>query len=122
GYDDVRPSLHYAMTAIDSGADSASELGRALSVTKQAAGKTIAILVERGWDEATPDAADRRRTRVVITELGHRVMREGAAIFDDLRRAGEDEIGADALAGPESRLAAYVGDAGVRLDAPGWMA
>ena len=48
GYDDVRPMHDFAMRAIASGADNASELGRRLSVSKQAAAKTVALLVDRG--------------------------------------------------------------------------
>jgi len=120
GFADVRPSLHYAMTAIDGGAQSASDLGRALSVTKQAAAKTIAILTERGWVATAPDPVDRRRNRLEITALGRRVMREGEQIFDELREAWQAEVGAAELAELEARLAEYVGEDGVRLDAPGW--
>ena len=49
GYEDVRPVHDFAMRAIASGADNASELGRRLSVSKQAAAKTIAVLQERGY-------------------------------------------------------------------------
>lgn len=121
GFADVRPALHYAMTAIELGADSGSELGRSLSVTKQAAAKTIAILTERGWVAASPDTVDRRRNRLMVTELGRRVMREGEQIFDELRQAWRDEIGTDELAALEERLAEFVGDDGVRLDSPGWV-
>lgn len=120
GFDDVRPALHYAMTAIDLGADSASELGRALSVSKQAAAKTIGILTERGWAAASPDPIDRRRNRLVITDLGHRVMREGEQIFDDLRRTWGNQIGEEELAALEQQLTEFVGEDGVRLESPGW--
>ncbi|MFI5911736.1 MarR family transcriptional regulator [Dactylosporangium sp. NPDC051541] len=122
GFADVRSSLHYAMGAIDRGAETASELGRALSVTKQAAAKTIAVLVERGWVAIDDDDVDRRRKRVRLTDLGHRVMREGEAIFDDLRRAWADEVGLDALNRLEAQLAAFVGDATIDLESPGWVA
>lgn len=121
GYDDVRPSLHYAMGAIDRGAESASDLGRALSVTKQAAGKTIAILEERGWIAIKDDVLDRRRKRVEVTELGHKIMREGESIFDDLRRAWADQVGDDELTRLEEHLAEFVGDETIRLHSPGWI-
>ncbi|GIJ43713.1 MarR family transcriptional regulator [Virgisporangium aliadipatigenens] len=122
GHDDVRPSLHYAMSAIDLGAESASELGRALSVSKQAAAKTIAVLVQRGWVAVEDDTADRRRRRLRVTDLGHRVMREGEAIFDDLRKAWAERIGDDELARLEELLTAFVGADTIRLESPGWIA
>jgi DNA-binding MarR family transcriptional regulator len=122
GYDDVRPSHDFAMRAIDSGADSASELGRALSVSKQAAAKTIAALAERGYVLTQDDPADGRRKRILVTALGHEVMREGERIFDELRGAWGEQLGHRQLAQLERQLAAFVGDARIRLDAPGWVA
>src|ERR1700693_4964745 len=49
GYEDVRPVHDFAMRAIAAGAGNAPELGRRLSVSKQAAAKTIAVLTERGY-------------------------------------------------------------------------
>src|SRR5687768_9624384 len=66
GYDDVRPVHDFALQAILSGADSASELGRRMSVTKQAAAKTIAALEERRYVVREPDPADRRRLRLHV--------------------------------------------------------
>jgi DNA-binding MarR family transcriptional regulator len=121
GYDDVRPSLHYAMGAIDLGARSASELGRALSVTKQAAAKTIALLVERGWVTVDSDTADRRRKQIQVTDLGHQIMREGESIFDDLRRRWADQLGHEDLARLEAQLTSFVGNDVIRQDSPGWI-
>ncbi|RZI88913.1 MAG: MarR family transcriptional regulator [Microbacterium sp.] len=121
GYADVRPSLHYAMSAIDLGAGTASELGRALSVTKQAASKTITLLEGRGWVALRDDAADRRRKQIVVTELGHDVMRAGESIFDELRQTWSDRVGSDVLRDLEEQLAAFVGEESIRLDAPGWI-
>lgn len=122
GYDDVRPSHDFAMRAIDSGADTASELGRALSVTKQGAAKTIAALLDRGYVVTEDDPADGRRKRIRVTVLGHEVMREGERIFDELRNAWADQLGHRQLAQLEEHLAAFVGDSPIRLDAPGWVA
>jgi DNA-binding MarR family transcriptional regulator len=121
GYQDVRPSHDFAMRAIDAGADSASELGRALSVSKQAAAKTIAALVERGYVVSEDDPADGRRKRIRVTALGHEVMREGERIFDELRAAWAQQLGHRQLAQLEKHLAAFVGDSPIRLDAPGWV-
>lgn len=119
GYGDMRSSLHHAMSAIDRGATSASELGRALSVTKQAAAKTIAILVERGYVVVEHDPTDRRRRSLRVTELGHRATSEGESIFDELRAQWADRIGSEALDRLEAQLAEFVGDDGIRLAEPG---
>lgn len=119
GYGDMRSSLHYAISAIDRGATSASELGRALSVTKQAAAKTIAILVERGYVVVHQDPADGRRRSLRVTDRGHQATAEGEAIFDELRAQWADRIGADALDRLEAQLVEFVGDDGIRLEKPG---
>ncbi|WP_182112867.1 MULTISPECIES: MarR family winged helix-turn-helix transcriptional regulator [unclassified Actinotalea] len=122
GHDDVRPVHDFAMRAIDAGADTASELGRRMSVSKQAAAKTITTLLERGYVVREPDPADARRKRIQVTPLGFEVMREGEAIFDDLRAAWERRLGTPGLAALESSLTTLVGPSPVRPDAPGWVA
>jgi DNA-binding MarR family transcriptional regulator len=122
GYDDVRPVHDFAMRAIVSGADSASELGRRLSVSKQAAAKTLAVLVERGYVATEVDPDDARRKRIGVTPLGFEVMREGEAVFDRLHDDLAQVLGADALALLEEQLRVVVGDSPIRLDAPGWAA
>jgi DNA-binding MarR family transcriptional regulator len=119
GYEDARPSLHYALSAVDHGAESASDLGRALSVSKQAAAKTITTLVDRGWVRVEADPGDRRRKRILVTDLGHRFMRDGEAVFNDLRKQWADRVGSEDFARMEQVLTEFVGDRGVRLDAPG---
>ncbi len=121
GFDDVRPAHDYAMRAIVLGADSASQLGRALSVSKQAAAKTITVLAERGYVVTEDDPADGRRKRIRVTDLGHEVMRVGEHIFDDLRNAWGEQLGHEQLARLEEQLTAFVGDSPIRLDAPGWV-
>src|ERR1700735_3697221 len=61
GYEDVRPVHDFAIRAIAAGADSASELARRLSITKQSAAKTIAVLHECGDVASDPDPKDARR-------------------------------------------------------------
>ncbi|MDF2576286.1 MAG: putative MarR-family transcriptional regulator, partial [Agromyces sp.] len=104
GYPDVRPVHDFAMRAIAAGADSASELGRRMSVSKQAAAKTIAVLVERGYVDREADPEDARRKRLEVTPLGFEVMRVGEALFDELRESFAREIGASELAELEAAL------------------
>jgi DNA-binding MarR family transcriptional regulator len=122
GYEDVRPVHDFALRAILSGADNASELGRRMSVTKQAAAKTIAVLEERGYVVREADAADKRRMRLQVTERGRALLREGEAVFDELREQWEKQVGPGPLAGVEDALRQLVGNKAVRLDAPGWIA
>jgi DNA-binding MarR family transcriptional regulator len=122
GYDDVRPVHDFAMRAIASGADNASELGRQMSVSKQAAAKTIAVLEERGYVAREADPKDARRKSLHVTALGFEVLSKGEAIFNDLRAQWEQQIGASQLQQLETHLAALVGSTSPRLDTPGWMA
>src|ERR1700688_952671 len=122
GYEDVRPVHDFAMRAIAGGADDASELGRRLSVSKQAAAKTVAVLEERGYVARGADPLDARRKRLQVTALGLEVMREGEAIFDELRDKWKRKIGAKQLERLESDLAALVGPSPVRVETPGWIA
>jgi len=121
GYEDVRPVHDFALQAIRSGADNASELGRRMSVTKQSAAKTIAVLEERGYVAREPDPTDRRRMHLRVTERGLAMQREGEAIFDDLRRRWEKEVGAEAVAELERTMRRLLGNSTIRLDTPGWL-
>jgi DNA-binding MarR family transcriptional regulator len=122
GYEGVRPAHDFAMRAIAAGADNASELGRRLSVTKQAAAKTITVLQERGYVTRDADPLDARRKRLRVTPLGFEVMRQGEEVFDEVRARWERRIGSAELALFEARLRELVGAEPVRLDAPGWVA
>lgn len=122
GYPDARPSHEHAIQAIRAGADSASDLARRLAVSKQAAAKTIAALVERGYVTTEVDPADVRRKKIRITDRGDGLIAEGAAIFDEVRARWEGRLGAAELARLEVQLAQLVGDAPINLDSPGWVA
>ncbi len=122
GYVDVRPVHDFAMRAIAAGADNASELGRRLSVSKQAAAKTVTVLEERGYVARGPDPLDARRKRLQVTALGFEVMQVGEAVFDELRDKWKRQIGATQLERLESDLATLVGVSPVRCDTPGWIA
>ncbi|MFC8801545.1 MarR family winged helix-turn-helix transcriptional regulator [Promicromonospora sp. NPDC057138] len=122
GYDDVRPVHDFAMRAIAAGADSAADLGRRTSVSKQAAAKTIAVLVDRSYVSREPDPGDARRKRLQVTPLGFEVLRQGESIFDELREKWARQIGAAELAALEAQLTKLVGDGAVRVDEPGWVA
>jgi DNA-binding MarR family transcriptional regulator len=119
GYPDLKPAHEFALRAIVAGADSASDLGRRTAVTKQAAAKTIAVLTERGYVASEPDPGDARRKRLQVTERGFDAMAQGEAILDRVRGEWEKKIGQAEVAKLEAQLSELVGDAAIRLDAPG---
>ncbi|WP_432893443.1 MarR family winged helix-turn-helix transcriptional regulator [Kribbella sp. CA-245084] len=122
GYHDVRPVHDFAMRAIAAGADNAAELGRRLSVSKQAAAKTIAVLQDRGYVTRDADPLDGRRKRLQVTDLGLDVLRQGEQIFDDLRDRWEQQIGSKELERLEKHLSTLIGGSPIRFDTPAWMA
>jgi DNA-binding MarR family transcriptional regulator len=117
GFEDFKPIHEFALRAIVAGADSASDLGRRTGVSKQAAAKTIAVLVERGYVVSEPDRADARRKRLRVTGLGQDAMAQGEAILENAREKWAKQIGPKELAILEARLAELVGDAAIRIDA-----
>jgi DNA-binding MarR family transcriptional regulator len=122
GYEEIRPVHEFALQAILSGADNASDLGRRMAVTKQAAAKTIGALEERNYVAREPDRADKRRMRLYVTDHGLAMLREGEEIFDSLREQWEQQVGAPLLAQVETTLRHLVGNSGGRLDTPAWIA
>jgi DNA-binding MarR family transcriptional regulator len=114
GHADTRPAHGYAFQAIGPSGATASELGRALGITKQAAGQMVDELVRLGYVERRADPSDGRRRLVVLTPRGIDCLRASAEIFDELlsewRGTGVDVDGAlaalgrlDALYGGELR-------------------
>ena len=120
GFEDFRPAHDFAMRAIAAGADNASELGRRLAVSKQAAAKTISLLEERGYVSRNPDAKDGRRKRLQLTARGFEVLRTGENIFNDLRTAWGQQMGLNTLQILESALTERLREVPNGLIDPGW--
>ncbi|MCP3801667.1 MarR family winged helix-turn-helix transcriptional regulator [Allokutzneria sp. A3M-2-11 16] len=120
GHPDVRPAYGFAMQAIGVAGATASELGRRLGVSKQAAGKTVDRLVALGYAERADDAADARRKLVRLTPRGLDSLARSAAIFDELRAHWEKSLGAQQLQQVESALRTMAPADGFRLDAASW--
>jgi DNA-binding MarR family transcriptional regulator len=120
GHPDVRPSYGFAMQAIGVHGATASEIGRRLGVSKQAAGKTVERLEGLGYVERLDDPNDARRKIVRLTPHGIDVLRRSAEIFDRLRADWARTIGVERMRAVETGLKAVVGNAAFRLDAAGW--
>lgn len=109
GYAGVRPSHDFALRAVAAGAGSVSEVGRRTSVSKQAAAKTVAFLEESAYILRTSDPRDGRRARLMVTDRGHALMREGEAVFDELRAQWESLVGRDRVADVQDALLLLLG-------------
>ncbi len=83
GHPDVRPAHGFALQAIGLGGATATETGRRLGISKQAAGKTIDRLEELGYVRRSGDDADRRRKLARLTPRG---VEAAGHVRDDLRR------------------------------------
>jgi DNA-binding MarR family transcriptional regulator len=104
----VRPVHEFALRAVHQGADTASDLGRRLSVSKQAAAKTIAALEQLGYVDREADPSDARRKRLRVTPHGEELMTTGSGLFDQVRERWAAKIGAEHLAVIEASLSQLV--------------
>ncbi|WP_328612367.1 MarR family winged helix-turn-helix transcriptional regulator [Amycolatopsis sp. NBC_00345] len=120
GHPGVRPAHGFAMQAIGLDGATASELGRRLGVSKQAAGKTVDRLAQLGYAERADDPADARRKIVRLTPRGLDSLRRSAAIFDELRAEWVRALGAERVRAIEADLRAVVPADGFRVDVAGW--
>ncbi|MFE0136821.1 MarR family winged helix-turn-helix transcriptional regulator [Streptomyces sp. NPDC059037] len=121
GHPDARPAHGFAMQAIGMRGASASEVGRRLGVSKQAAGKTIDRLIALGYAARTDDPADARRKLVRLTPHGIDALARSAAIFEELHAEWARQLGTRRLRAMEDDLRAVVPPEAFRLDAAGWM-
>ncbi len=119
GHPGVRPAYGFAMQAIGLDGATASELGRLLGISKQAAGKTVDRLEQLGYAERAADA-NRPAKLVRLTPRGIDALVRSAAIFEDLRAQWASHLGPERLAALEADLRTMVPLGRFRLDVPGW--
>jgi DNA-binding MarR family transcriptional regulator len=120
GHQDMRPAHGFALQAIGLSGATATEAGRRLGISKQAAGKTVDRLEELGYVHRTGDDTDRRRKLVRLSPRGIEALTLSAMIFNDIRAKWERELGPARLAELESALRTMVPGDTFRLDVPGW--
>ncbi|MET9673612.1 MarR family winged helix-turn-helix transcriptional regulator [Streptomyces sp. NPDC006482] len=122
GHPDMRPAHGFAMQAVGARGATASDIGRRLGVSKQAAGKTVDRLLALGYAERADDPADARRKLVHLTPRGRDALARSAAIFDELRAEWAATLGADRVRDMEAALRNVVpAETAFRLDATSWL-
>src|SRR6516162_2961462 len=120
GHPDLRPAHGFAMQAIGFGGATASDIGRRLGISKQAAGKTVERLEALGYALRAGDDADRRRKLVRLTPRGIAALTQSAMIFGDIRDRWAQALGPARLDDVEASLRTMVPGETFRLDVPGW--
>ncbi|MEU9621425.1 MarR family winged helix-turn-helix transcriptional regulator [Streptomyces sp. NPDC048155] len=120
GHPDIRPAYGFALQAVGRDGATASEIGRRLGVSKQAAGKTVEKLEGLGYVERVDDPQDGRRKLVRLTVRGVDVLVKSAEGFDRVRAEWARVLGADRVRAMEEDLRAMVPASAFRLDAAGW--
>ncbi|MYY02328.1 MULTISPECIES: MarR family transcriptional regulator [unclassified Streptomyces] len=120
GHLDLRPAYGYALQAVGVDGATASEIGRRLGVSKQAAGKTVDRLEALGYVERADDPADGRRKLVLLTARGTDVLVRSAEGFDRLRAEWVRKLGAERVRALEDDLRAMAPDGAFRLDVASW--
>ncbi|MEU8524502.1 MULTISPECIES: MarR family winged helix-turn-helix transcriptional regulator [Streptomyces] len=125
GHPELRPAHGFAMQAVAAGGPAgatASDIGRRLGVSKQAAGKTVDRLLAVGYAERADDPADARRKLVRLTPHGLDALARHAAIFDELRAEWAAVLGAERVRDLETALKTVVPpETAYRLDATSWL-
>jgi len=120
GHPDLRPAHGFALQAIGLHGATATDAGRRLGISKQAAGKTIDRLEALGYVQRAGDDQDRRRKLVRITPRGLEALAMSAMIFDDIRSRWAGALGPARLFALETDLRTMVPGEPFRLDVPGW--
>jgi DNA-binding MarR family transcriptional regulator len=117
----MRPAHGFAMQAIGLHGATATEVGRRLGISKQAAGKTIERLEAVGYATRATGAADRRRKLVQLTPRGFDALGQSAAIFNDIRDRWVATLGRDQVEDLEAASLRQLVPGPFRLDVAGWL-
>lgn len=120
GHPDMRPAYGYALQAVGRGGSTASEIGRRLGVSKQAAGKTVEKLEALGYVERVDDPQDGRRKLVRLSPRGIDMLVRSAEGFDRLRAEWVRVLGAERVRALEADLRTMAATDAFRLDMAAW--
>jgi DNA-binding MarR family transcriptional regulator/catechol 2,3-dioxygenase-like lactoylglutathione lyase family enzyme len=74
GIDDLPKNGAFILFGVRSGSEAREDLSATLGVSKQAVSQAIEVLVNRGYLDRNPDASDRRRITLELTERGEEAV------------------------------------------------
>ncbi|BDT86342.1 MarR family winged helix-turn-helix transcriptional regulator [Nocardia cyriacigeorgica] len=123
GYPELRPMHGFLFQAIArSGPQgcTAADLGRALGISKQAAGKHIDTLERLGYLRRGHDPADARRKVYTLSDRGIAVLERSAESFDRVHARWSAMLGAGRMAALEADLRTLAPGELFRMDTPSW--
>src|ERR1700735_3343987 len=121
GHQDMRPAHGFAMQAIGFSGATATEVGRRLGISKQAAGKTGERLEALRHGERRGDGLARRRKLVRLTPRGIEALTLSAAIFTDIRARWAMTLGPEQVDELEASLRTMNPGEAFRLYVTGWV-
>jgi DNA-binding MarR family transcriptional regulator len=119
GHAGFRPLHGVTFKAIGDGV-TASELGRRLGVSKQAAGKTIEGLEREGYVERVADPEDARSKIIRLTPRGVQLQKLAFEAMARQRQQWAERLGEERMAAMEEGLRELTADREMRFDVPGW--
>lgn len=98
----------------------AVDLAAHLGVSKQAATKTVAELVDWGYVRRTPHPTDRRAHALTLTGKGRAYLRFADALWAELEEEFASVVGAERLTVLREALQTYLANADTRGIRPVW--
>ena len=126
GFPGMRAGFGFMFRAIQDGQPSPSELAARLGVSKQAVGKVLDEMEQRGLVERRPDPADRRARRVLLSPHGRAAAQTARRLSGEIEADLRSRVGPEQVAALRVALLAYVEahggaeDAAARRARPTW--
>ncbi len=90
-----RTETHILAVVEQNGSLSISDIGRAVSLTRQGTHKSVLGLIERGYLTETEHPDNRRDRRVMLTNRGQKACDGQLAIKRELERRAAEKLGAE---------------------------
>src|SRR5689334_4014049 len=108
GLGEMRSNYGFVIRAVDAEQPTVQRLAELLDVTKQTASKLADDMQRAGYLAREPDAADRRRVRLVLTDRGRAVRKRALRTSEALERELARDLDPAAVATLRRALLALV--------------